>query len=260
MNYGITLKIGDKPLELKHVAKSIKDMTNTELPLKDINNYLKEILGSRPGKRVILINELAQLIKDNSIRYDETEEIRNSLSGIKIKISQTDIHNICEKEEYNSFRKSIFGKVILSNTGIPMDILYQELSEQYSWIFNPEVTHPSDQLKLLIDFMYSDKYSYIEDNKSIEDIESIIWQYLRSKLNMDIDLKFNIGQRVYVIVKDNNNKRKLVESTVKEIALDSKGWHMHINNTRYSLGTKLVYGDRYEAEQEIEILNGGKRK
>lgn len=72
---------------------------------------------------------------------------------------------------------------------------------------------------------------------------------------MNININYDIGQKVYIIEnKRDKDRARVAEAYISEIALDKKGWHMHIKNTRYSLETKLVYLDRAEAEEYLEQL------
>ena len=48
--------------------------------------------------------------------------------------------------DYNQFRKSNFGKVKIVNDGIPVDVKYQELSEQYPDLFPADITSRAEQL------------------------------------------------------------------------------------------------------------------
>jgi hypothetical protein len=52
--------------------------------------------------------------------------------------------------DFDTFRKKNINIVRLAKTGVPMDIRYQELSEEFPWLFPEDITHPTDQLETAV--------------------------------------------------------------------------------------------------------------
>lgn len=256
MNCGITFKVEGTDIETPYQAASrIKRELNTKLGTGYIKSSLSEIINSRVSDRQYLLQELALDIQDNIADDNDISVLKKRIRGTKVYISDTDKIDLCPKEEYNQFRKEIFGDIIISYDGIPIDILYKELSDNTPWIFGSEITHPADQLNELIRFMRTNSYREETQENTLEHIEILLWDYIKGKINMDLNFKYDVGQKVYVILnKDDSRERCILKSVIDEIALDRKGWHMHINKTRYGLNSKLVYIDKAEAEDYLEQL------
>lgn len=89
---------------------------------------------------------LNNVSKKDTVLYDQYKDLRKQIHDIKIMITEQDKHDLAVMGGYNTFRKKYFGKMKLGNDGISVDSLYQELSEQHPELFDPEITHPAEQL------------------------------------------------------------------------------------------------------------------
>ena len=96
----------------------------------------------------------AKEIVENLKFIDDTafihyKELRDIMKNTAVTISETDKADI---PDYSEFYKSTFGRLkIVNEGGMPVDDLYATLAEAYPDLFDPELTHPADQLMAMAD-------------------------------------------------------------------------------------------------------------
>ena len=95
--------------------------------------------------------------------YDQYKALKDELRTRPVAISDADKADIAD---YNDFRKSTMGTLLISNNGTPVDILYEEFSERYPALFPRDIYAPSDQLQRLF-----------EVGKSIQKVEHTLDGY-----------------------------------------------------------------------------------
>lgn len=80
----------------------------------------------------------------NDEMFNEYKELREYLRTTRVHLSEEDRSNI---PDFNDFRKKQMGRMrIVNEGGMSVDNMYQELLEMYPGMFDPELTHPADQL------------------------------------------------------------------------------------------------------------------
>ena len=96
----------------------------------------------------------AKEIVENLKFIDDTafihyKELRDIMKNTAVTISEADKADI---PDYSEFYKSTFGRLkIVNEGGMPVDDLYATLAEAYPDLFDPELTHPADQLMAMAD-------------------------------------------------------------------------------------------------------------
>lgn len=96
----------------------------------------------------------AKEIVENLKFIDDTafihyKELRDIMKDTAVTISEADKADI---PDYSEFYKSTFGRLkIVNEGGMPVDDLYATLAEAYPDLFDPELTHPADQLMAMAD-------------------------------------------------------------------------------------------------------------
>lgn len=85
------------------------------------------------------------LVKIDSLYYDEYKEVKDNIRNTKLYISDSIKNNITD---YNDFKKSNMGTLLMTSDSrnIPVDSYYQELSNLYPELFPSDILNPADQL------------------------------------------------------------------------------------------------------------------
>ncbi len=89
---------------------------------------------------------LEQAQQKDTALTEQYKDLRKQIKDTKILITDQDKADLAAAGGYNSFRQKYFGRMSLGKTGISVDTLYQELSSQHPDLFDPDITHPADQL------------------------------------------------------------------------------------------------------------------
>ena len=85
--------------------------------------------------------ESLKFIDDSAYVY--YKDLRDYLRNTPIRVSETIKSDIAD---YSAWRKSKFGKIRISDVGIPVDDVYTELCEKFPEMFDRELSNPTDQL------------------------------------------------------------------------------------------------------------------
>ena len=122
--------------------------------------------------------ELAVDIADSAEVYTESEEygaLKSYLKDVRIRLpesAKSDAH-------YAEFRKSHMGTFNLTNDGLEMDVVYQELTYMFPGMFDESITHPADQLYAIADTLEGLKpYAYNPHLEYMQDaIDHIVYRF-----------------------------------------------------------------------------------
>ena len=79
---------------------------------------------------------------DDSL-YVYYKDLRGYLKTVPIKVDDTIKGDI---PDYNMWRKSQFGKLRISDNGVPVDEVYAELCEMFPEMFSTDIANPTDQI------------------------------------------------------------------------------------------------------------------
>lgn len=118
----------------------------------DRNGGLKLNEDGRPSIKRATYEKVVDLSKRAAERASYTDEstkadydeIRRYVKNNPVKISEQDKSNIAD---FESYKRSNFGNMTVSNKGVSMDSFYQSLAEQYPHYFDVgKYTNPGDQM------------------------------------------------------------------------------------------------------------------
>lgn len=114
---------------------------------------------------------LEQSIREDRELYNEYAALRNYLRTTKINVPKSIHADLDMVGGYNQFRKSNIGRMKLSSSdGASIDMVYQELSQQYPGLFDEATyTNPADQLMNMADVL--DGIQPIMENPYSSDME-----------------------------------------------------------------------------------------
>lgn len=178
-------------------------------------------------------NEIRDIIKEYSARPIENidEEMKSVKSEIKNRSIKIDDNLKAQITDYNDFRKSMFGKLKLSNEGTSIDSLYNELSNAYPYYFDSNVNTEVDMLYELADFMNKDVVDiqrYNLSEREIDNCTSKVFNELKNGLITDDKIQ-EIKDKI------NNKKYRLTRKEVREQLLSE----MNLTPEELSIGDDI---------------------
>lgn len=178
-------------------------------------------------------NEIKDIVREFSIRPienidEEMKSVKREIRNRNIKIDDNLKNQI---DDYNEFRKSMFGKLKLTKDGMSIDSLYNELSNIYPYYFDSNITTEADMLYELADFMDKnvvDIQRYNLTEKEIDDCTSKVFNEMKNGLMTDEKINS---------IKEKNDKKenKLTHKEVKEQLLND----MNITAEDLSVGDDI---------------------
>ena len=158
------VKLDEKAV--RKLAKAIlKDYSSkyssSELEVKLYNVYMGMVNGTMEyDEAQSIITEVARDIIENvsvlnDAMYKQYSELRNTMRNTAISIDDRYKGDFDAVGGWNDFRKRNFGRMNITNDGMSIDKLYQELSDSYPELFLKDVANPADQLMLISDVLDS---------------------------------------------------------------------------------------------------------
>lgn len=216
-------KIANKYLDL-----SREERQSFQEKLKKYENKTYEEISN--GK---VYNEIKDIVRNFSTRPienidEEMKSVKRDIRNRNIKIDDNLKNQI---DDYNEFRKSMFGKLKLSKNGTSIDSLYNELSNIYPYYFDSNITTEADMLYELADFMDKsvvDIQRYNLSEKEIDDCTSKVFNEMKNGLMTDEKINS---------IKEKNDKKenKLTHKEVKEQLLSE----MNLTPEDLSIGNDI---------------------
>lgn len=161
------VQINDKIINkvAKNIIKeygSTYDVSDLQHNLKNIFAYLKDTQNVSFEDMTKVMQEVAKPVLEQSTQIDESqkqdyEQFKNYLSKYKIKLNKGQREAVeYTYDNYNDFRKSMFGTLTLSNNGTYLDDIWDDIVEQSGYRLSYD-TPDSDQIIELVDLLESMK-------------------------------------------------------------------------------------------------------
>ncbi len=130
-------------------AYSVQDLSEN---LTSLYGYLKNNPDTNTDEVHSVVTAMSKSVLEHSRKlddamYQEYKELRDRIRGTRLTLSDADKADLDRAGGYHQFRRDNFGRLNLTNQGIPVDVFYQELQTLYPEFFaGEEITHPADQL------------------------------------------------------------------------------------------------------------------
>lgn len=185
------------------------------------------------------IVERLELVNDDM--FYEYKDLRNYLKNTRIVISEEDAANI---PDFKDFKKQQARRIrIVKQNGIPVDVAYQELVEQYPELFDAELTHPADQLTEIAEVRESlEPYDIM---LSAEETQQLVKQTAQDLLDIA-----GRGKPYRSTVDKYDEKLRLVKARQKETIRD-------VRRNERERAERLVQAER---EKRVEQVNRAKER
>lgn len=175
-----TSKLSDE--DLREVRKGIKDT----LPLKrgrtqEFNDILQRYSTSEFPSRDALFQE----IKDKFGKVTVTEEISDVVEAQKmLRSTRINVSDSIKKgvTDYVQTMRRNFGKIRFAKDGMPVDVVYQELSEMYPNMFPDDIANEIDQFEQLLsvaNMMRTETGEFTIDDATINETVNSIMTSIR---------------------------------------------------------------------------------
>lgn len=177
--------------DLREVRKSIKD----KLPLqRGRTQEFNDIIQRYSTSEYPNLDALFYEIKDNFGKVTVTEEISEIIEVQKLlKDTRIDVSESIKKgvtDYVQTMRRNAF-KLRFSKDGMPVDVVYQELSEMHPNMFPEDITNEIDQFEQIVsvaNMMRTETGEFEIDNETIYDtVNSIVntVRDIRTRLNQN---------------------------------------------------------------------------
>lgn len=130
------------------ISKNLEQMRNVVLNITDPEVYEKNLRLYALKMTDDMIKGMQRLVSADEQTYSSMKEY---LKATKIRLSEQDKPDM---KDFDKFRKRNMGRMRLTNDGLPVDTVYQEMREEFGENYFPEdITHPADQLYRIEEIM-----------------------------------------------------------------------------------------------------------
>lgn len=203
------------------------------------------------------------VIEIDNIDQALISKIRSHIRNAKLNVSSIK-KNITD---YNDFRKHNFGKLKLSNTGLDIDVFYQELCEMYPGYFDSDITNENDQLSVISDFMNSEELLntnnesyYLTDDDLNEIVNNMFNEFSELKnvykeeleksssinlpKNNDLNLENTFPKRRVEVVKEITNKKEKEANLLDKMNSDKLTFKQQYGLLNQKIVNKGYYIDK----------------
>lgn len=236
--------------DLKALSKNMKEqlgLTNKQkLELEDI---IQEYSTSETATRNDLFRDIKDRFGKESIttEFEDIKNIQNELKNTKLDVSQNIKNDITD---YNKLKQRNFGKIRFNRDGLPVDVVYQDLSSKYPNYFPSNIFNESDQFNKIVEVANL-------ENKSVEEY-NIDDDYLRETSDFIYD---SIEESKQDILKKLSEKErtKHLKSLLKDnnIIAPIKDWEPYIQmrNEINNGGYEIVETNNPTKLESYEMAN-----
>lgn len=266
------VQINDKIINkvAKNIIKeygSTYDVSDLHHNLKNIFAYLKDTQNVSFEDMTKVMQEVAKPVLEQSTQIDESqkqdyEEFKGYLSKYKIKLNKSQREAVeYTYDNYNDFRKSMFGTLTLSNNGTYLDDIWSDIVEHSGYRLSYD-TNDSDQIIELVDLMESmkpqrvNKYGMNIDNAAYDVALDIYRQFFVEQAAEEANSK--VSSKVAELKEKQEEirkkyARKYMEAVKKERLKTEEMQKVSILRLQDEL-YRLDAGER-EAIKESDLIN-----
>ena len=170
-------------------------MTLDKKSLKALSKNIKEALELNTKQRAELENAIQEYsMQENATKEDLHEIIENKFGKQSVEMKLDDVidvqraikrtkikptDDLRQMTDYFQTKQKNFGRISMSNSGMEIDKVYQELSDEYRNFFPETITNPADQFERIIEVANMDKTlseDIILPEETIQDITDFVYE------------------------------------------------------------------------------------
>lgn len=161
------MKRTDKPKTdakaVRAVAADLLEGFESQMDKGDLAGRLKSLYDRISGDRDISYSDMmdeavdvAREVVEGSLRqsnelYEQYGGLRQELKGKKISVAREHRGDLDAMGGYDAFRKDHAGQFKLTDNGVPVDSVYEDLSARYPELFPEDLISPADRLLRIAD-------------------------------------------------------------------------------------------------------------
>ena len=162
--------------DIARVVRSGLALSNKDMA--DVHRIIQGYVNGDISSRDQLFAELKRYNTYTETTSDDTvAEAKKELRGRQLKVDDTIKLGIAD---YGILQRSNFGKIRFSKDGLPVDVVYQELSGMYPHLFPENITVPEDQFLQMVDVANMDSESTQEHTIPDDEIMDVADAIIRS--------------------------------------------------------------------------------
>lgn len=239
------------------LENAIQEYSMQELATKE---DLHEIIESKFGKQSV------------EMKLDDVIDVQRAIKRTKIK--PTD--DLRQMTDYFQTKQKNFGRISMSNSGMEIDKVYQELSDEYRNFFPETITNPADQFERIIEVANMEKtlsediilpeetiqditdfvYESVQDYKYAEYVKSSNAMYEDGWENLNIPISEEVNKEEIAPVLTVSKKVKPKQTTTKNVdweALEdtSKGVQQQFNTETKQIEDTVEKKTKKQIKQEL---------
>lgn len=222
-----------------------------ELYAKIANNQIEyEDMEAETKAMARDIIENASVLNDTM--HKQYSELRNTLRNIPITIAERYQKDFDVVGGFKAFKKRNLSRIKLSDEGMEVDQLYQELVELYPELFNADVANPADQLMLIEDVLSG--LVPIYENPFNQDMNEVV-EYLAVEIFEDFAsipearATFADRKKAEIDKTKADNKEKI--KVIKEKNKADIDWIKYQNKEKIS---KVLDNEKAKRDKEVDKL------
>lgn len=151
--------------------------------------------------------------------YNQYKELKQDLRQSAISISDGEKSSIAD---YNAFRKSNMGTLLIKNDGVPVDVKYQELSSIYPELFDSKITSQAEQLQRISEVAKSIKKVEVSLDEYYGDNSADYKEFARHEFDKSMEKLLEEMKLVSRFETDGDNKSSIAAAPTVEVV---KGYY-----------------------------------
>lgn len=222
-------QMNSKPRKVQYRAAQIiaKDLLSTyasDMPAEELTKKIAElgeyVLNESRNKK-LSAEEYYDSLKQKAL--DIASDIMLSSKELSDKSDYNDIRKVLDKgisispqdreniPEYDKFFGENIGNIKITNSGVPVNKVYDKLSEMFSWYFPSDITDPAEQLMQIADVVNNVKPYYNNTYEKYGYTLSEIAEYMANEIISEsafgqMGSTTTVSDKINALKKENKDK------------------------------------------------------
>lgn len=249
---------------VRAVAADLLEGFESQMDKGDLAGRLQSLYDRISGDRDISYSDMmdeavdvAREVVEGSLRqtselYEQYGDLRQELKGKKISVAREHLGELDAMGGYDAFRKDHAGQFKLTDNGVPVDSVYEDLSARYPELFPEDLINPADRLLRIADV--ADDLGPVFDNPYSAELDGAA-QYLAGEI---LERYFDVPQakptfadrKARQLVNQKIQDRKKLERARELTALERQKRKDQVNEVKRHYQAKEKKGREARSAQD----------